>query len=188
MRIVAALAARLLAGGGDESVGIDCSDPTSPSRLPAFTNVRDSQRAENDQVGAHFAVAAQLGGQIVAAATRADVTAQKAVDGFIGGVANEGAAVVAHCNSADEAGLVEFRVDFVHVRAAGGTPHAANHPPRERFGFDGYQLAGAANLVAEITVGNQHARKLTARLGADKFASVIDLGHCGCSKTLIAKR
>ena len=58
----------------------------------------------------------------------------------------------------------------------------------ERFGFDGYQLAAVANLVAEITVGNQHARKLTARLGADKFASLINLGHCGCSKTLIAKK
>ena len=146
------------------------------------------KRAEDDEVGVHFAVAAELGGQIVAAAARADVAAKKTVDRFVGGVASEGPTVVADADPANQAGLVEFGFDFVHVRAGRGTPGAPDHPPRERFSFDGYQFAGAANLVAEITVGDQHARKLTARLWADKFASVIDLGHCGCSKTLIAKK
>src|SRR5271168_1521398 len=96
MPIGAALAARLFAGGGHESVRIDGGDPPGPSRLPAFTNMRDRQRAKNDEVGVDFAVAAQLGGQVVAAAARADVAAQKTVGRYVARIAGEWAAAVIH--------------------------------------------------------------------------------------------
>src|SRR5580658_2111211 len=131
--------------------------------------MRDRQRAEDDEVGVDFAVAAQLGGQVVAAASRADVTAQKVVGRFVACVAGKWTAAVAQGDATDEAAVVEIGFDFVHVRTGSRTAYAVNTSPGEGFGFDRDQLAAAADVVMELAVGNQHARKLTARVGADKF-------------------
>src|SRR5258708_7595549 len=101
MRVVASPAASLLAGRRDESVGVDCGDSPGPSGLPASADVRDRQRAENDQVGIDFAVAPELGGEIVAAAHRAYIPAQKIVGRFVGRVAHEWPAAIAHDEAAD---------------------------------------------------------------------------------------
>ena len=81
---------------------------------------------------------------------------------MIGRVASERTAAVADDYAADEAGVVEVGFDFVHVGAGGGASDTMNPVCVQRFAFDGNQLAGAAEFVAEVAVGQQHARKLTA--------------------------
>src|SRR5882762_9403587 len=101
MRVVATLPAGLLAGRRNQSVHVDCGNSPGPSRLPASADMRDRQRAENHQVGIDFAVAPELGGEIVAAAHRAYIPTQKIVGRLVGRVAHEWPAAIAHDEAAD---------------------------------------------------------------------------------------
>ena len=84
------LADALIVSGAGTGLAADLADvervrrtaPTTKILLGSGTtlaNVRDYQRAKDDEVRIDFAVAAELGRQIVAAAARADVAAEEIV-------------------------------------------------------------------------------------------------------------
>src|SRR5580704_3402544 len=100
-------------------------------------------------------------------------------------MAGEGAAAVAQGDATDEARLVDIGFDFVHVRTGSGTADAVNTSPREGFRFDRDQFAATADVVMELAVGNQHARKANCSgesgqvLCSSGLRTFGELGHCG---------
>ena len=172
--VVGAAAAGLLAGCGDQGVGIDRGHPAGPSRLAAGADVRDRQRAEEDQVGIDFAVAAELGGEVLAPAHRAYVAAQKIV-GRLRRVAlrTNGARLYRTTTSRTSPSGSSSASTSRHIRAARGMPDAANFARGEGFFFGRDEFAGAADLVAEFSVGKQHPENLSAAIHANKFAARV---------------